>query len=192
MKLIAINRKAGEPIKSIHSIELYPDSAPVQSGKPVFLPDWGGNVGFKAVLCPAYRIGRLGKSIGERFAPRYRDAVTLAARLYPSNSPITPEIARPDIVKAWEGSVIFGKWQPIGDDGRFILAPQADPSLRLGVTPEGIDIDGMIAAVSAVMTLKMGDIIIPCYLDTPMSLAIDDVIRYRLNDVDDTLIMKIK
>lgn len=192
MKLIAINRKAGEPIKSIHSIELYPDSAPVASNRPVFLPEWGVNVGFKAVLCPAYRIGRLGKSIGERFASRYRDAVALAARLYPSNSPVVPEIARPDVVKAWEGSVVLGKWQPITEDGQFIIAPEADPTLRLGVTPEGIDIDGMIAAVSSIMTLKMGDIIIPCYLDPPMSLAIDDSISYRLNNIENSLILKIK
>lgn len=192
MKLIAINRKAGEPIKSVHAIELYPDSAPVLSPKPVFLPDWGVDAGFKAVICPSYRISRLGKAISPKFAARYYDEVALSARIFPGNSPILPEIARPDIVKAWDGSVVIGKWQPAAPGDPFIIAPEADPTLRIGVTPEAIDIDNMIAAVSEIMTLKMGDIILPCYIEPPLTLAINDNIAYRLNNIENSLIIKIK
>lgn len=192
MKLIAINRQPGAPIASLYAVELYPDSAPVMTDKPVFLPDWWSGTTFSAVICPAYRIGRLGKAIKPKFASRYVDAVTLAARIYPANSPVDPQISRPDIVRAWDGSVVLGRWQEPAEDRSLTIAPELSPELKLTLTPGEIDIDSMIAAVSGVMTLKMGDVILPCYIAPPVGLSIGDRIAYRLDDRPDSLIVKIK
>ena len=51
------------------------DSALLKDGKPFFLPDDLGRVDYETEL--VVRICRLGKSIPERFAHRYYDAVTV-------------------------------------------------------------------------------------------------------------------
>ena len=52
-----------------------PDSALLKSGKPFFIPDDLGRIEYEGEL--VVRICRLGKSIPERFAHRYYDAVTV-------------------------------------------------------------------------------------------------------------------
>ncbi len=169
MKIIAVNRKPGYPITSVHAIELYPDSAPTASGKPLFLPDFCEV--FRGVVAPAYRISRLGKEIQPRFASRYYDALTLALRIFPENSPIMPNIARPDIIKGFDGSIVLGSWQPLGQPGEPLsVTHDLQPMAQLPAAK--IDIDNVIASVAAFMTLKMGDIIIPCYIDTPVELPV--------------------
>ncbi len=190
MKLIAVNRVAGRPLESLHAVELYPDSAPVGPGKPVFLPDWMGDVKWSAVIAPAFRIGRLGKAIKPRFASRYIDKVALGARLYPSNSPITPSIARPSLVYAWDGAVALGEW--IDYTPGLTVAPDAAPALSLTLDEKEIDIEGMIADISAVMTLKTGDVIMPCFLEPPMGVAVGDTIKYQLNGHAGELVLKIR
>lgn len=49
-----------------------PDSSLLRSGNPFFVPDFDKN--FHAFPSIVYRIGRLGKSIAKRFAPRYIEA----------------------------------------------------------------------------------------------------------------------
>ena len=51
------------------------DSALLKNHKPFFLPDWSQQMDYEAQL--VVRISRLGKSIPERFAHRYYDAVTV-------------------------------------------------------------------------------------------------------------------
>ena len=51
------------------------DSALLKDRKPFFVPDFMGRIDYEAEL--VVRICRLGKSIPQRFAHRYYDAVTL-------------------------------------------------------------------------------------------------------------------
>ena len=51
------------------------DSSLLKDGKPFFVPDWSEQVDYETEL--VVRICRLGKSIPERFAHRYYDAVTV-------------------------------------------------------------------------------------------------------------------
>ena len=51
------------------------DSALLKDHKPFFIPDWSEQVDYETEL--VVRICRLGKSIPERFAHRYYDAVTI-------------------------------------------------------------------------------------------------------------------
>lgn len=189
MKIIAVNRKPGYPITSVHAIELYPDSALLAGGKPLFLPDFCKV--FRGVIAPAYRISRLGKEIQPRFASRYYDAVTLMMRVFPENSPVMPNIARPDIIKGFDGSIIAGTWQPLGDDASLDIKRDNAPMIHLPA--EKIDIDNIIASVAAFMTLKMGDIILPCYIDTPVELPIGLKTDFSLStDPESSPCLKVK
>ena len=62
--------KTEEPI-----VFLKADSCLLKGGKPFFVPDDLGRIDFEAEV--VVRISRLGKSIPERFAHRYYDALTL-------------------------------------------------------------------------------------------------------------------
>ena len=65
-----MNWKTAEPV-----IFTKADSALLKDGKPFFVPDFMGRIDHEAEV--VVRICRLGKSIPERFAHRYYDAVTL-------------------------------------------------------------------------------------------------------------------
>lgn len=188
MKIIAINRPAGQPIKSVHDIELYPDSAPLPGNRPVYLPEL--STGFAAVVAPAFRICRLGKEIAPKFAGRYYDAVSAVARVYPLNSPVMPGIARPDAVKAFDASLITGPWSEFtpGQSLRVMTSTGIDVTLD----PEAVDIDGLVAAVSAMMTLKTGDVIMPCYIPQVIDLEVGTKFTADVNDSQNPLIVKIK
>ena len=54
------------------------DSALLKDHKPFFIPDWSQQVDYETEV--VVRICRLGKSIPERFAHRYYDAVTVGNR----------------------------------------------------------------------------------------------------------------
>ena len=58
-----------------------PDSALLKDGKPFFLPEELGRIDYEAEL--VVRICRLGKSIPQRFAHRYYDAIGSGVLLYP-------------------------------------------------------------------------------------------------------------
>ena len=51
------------------------DSALLKDGKPFFIPDFMGRIDYETEI--VVRICKLGKSIPERFAHRYYDAVTV-------------------------------------------------------------------------------------------------------------------
>lgn len=56
-------------------IFLKPDSAVLKDGKPFFLPGFSNDVQYETEI--VVRISRLGKAIGQQFARRYYDAVTV-------------------------------------------------------------------------------------------------------------------
>ena len=62
--------KPQEPI-----IFFKPDSAIIKNGKHFYLPDWMGRIDYEAEI--VVRINQLGRSIPERFAHRYYDAITV-------------------------------------------------------------------------------------------------------------------
>ena len=85
MKIIAVGMNYAEHTKELHGDEkidnkepvlfLKPDSALLKDGKPMFIPDFMGRVDYETEL--VVRICRLGKTIPQRFARRYYDAVTV-------------------------------------------------------------------------------------------------------------------
>ena len=86
------------------------DSALLKDHKPFFIPDWSEQVDYETEL--VVRICRLGKSIPERFAHRYYDAVTVGidftARDWQREA---RQEGHPwEICKGFDGSAVIGDW----------------------------------------------------------------------------------
>jgi len=84
MKIFAIGMNYSEHNKSLHGtlskteqpvVFLKADSSLLKDSKPFFIPDDLGRIEYETEL--VVRICRLGKTIPERFAHRYYDAVTV-------------------------------------------------------------------------------------------------------------------
>ena len=89
------------------------DSALLKDRKPFFIPDWSSRVDYETEL--VVRICRLGKSIPERFAYRYYDAMTVGidftARDWQREA---RDNGLPwEICKGFDGSAAIGEWQSI-------------------------------------------------------------------------------
>lgn len=198
MKIIAVNSLAGTPLDrdAAPSVTLYPDSALLTANRPLFIPDFMTDAAVYAA--PALRISRLGKNIAPRFASRYYDSVTVATltdipalgdplRLRPDSG------GRPagDLANAIEGAVATGEWLQPADSLNIsaVSATQGDVMMTWSLDRFNDTAAEAIAALSRYMTLKMGDIIIPCRLPDPIALNIGADISFTLNGAQ-TLILK--
>lgn len=145
------------------------DSALLKSGKPFFVPDFMGRIDYEAEL--VVRICRLGKSLPERFAHRYYDAVTvgidftareLQRRLRAEGKPW-------DLCKGFDGSAVIGEWVD-ADKFRDIQALRFHLDINGTTVQEGhscemlYKVDELIAYISRFFTLKTGDLL---YTGTP-------------------------
>lgn len=139
-----------------------PDSALLKDGKPFFVPDHLGRIEVEAHLVA--RICRLGKSIPERFAYRYWDALTVgldytAAQLLEE----AQEGGLPwTMAKALDGSAVLGEWVEkalLPADVGFALHVDGKP-VSQGSSREMLhSIDKMISLLSQHFTLKTGDLL---------------------------------
>ena len=173
MKIFAIGRNYAEYNKSLHetlSVSEEPvvftkaDSALLKDHKPFFIPDDMGKIECEAEV--VVRICRLGKTISERFAHRYYDAVTvgidftareLQQKLREKGLPW-------DLCKGFDGSAALGEW--VQKDKfldvqrlRFHLDINGK-TVQEGCTSDMLfTVDRIISYISRFFTLKTGDII---------------------------------
>lgn len=164
MKIIAFDRHADSPFILPPAVELIADSAVVTPPHPLFLPDF--DTEWEGRICPAYRIGRLGKTVDARFAPRYIDAYGLVLRLIPAG---TDKALRAAGMPAgldgmFDSALYTGAWLP---------TEGVDMSAPLAVSCAGVDsvinnhFEAACKAVECVTryaTVKTGDIIIPSWM----------------------------
>ena len=163
------------------------DSALLKDGKPFFIPDFMGRIDYETEI--VVRICRLGKSIPERFAHRYYDALTvgidftardLQKQLRANGQPW-------DLCKGFDGSAAIGQWV---DKEKFLnlntLPFHLDINGRTvqeGCTADMIfSIDSLIAYISQYFTLKTGDIL---FTGTPVGVGpvnIDDHLEGYIAD----------
>lgn len=163
------------------------DSALLKDGKPFFIPDFMGRIDYETEI--VVRICRLGKSIPERFAHRYYDALTvgidftardLQQQLRKNGQPW-------DLCKGFDGSAAIGQWV---DKEKFLnlntLPFHLDINGRTvqeGCTADMIfSIDSLIAYISQYFTLKTGDIL---FTGTPVGVGpvnIDDHLEGYIAD----------
>ena len=173
MKIFAIGMNYAEYNKSLHetlSVSEEPvvftkaDSALLKDHKPFFIPDDMGKIECEAEV--VVRICRLGKTISERFAHRYYDAVTvgidftareLQQKLREKGLPW-------DLCKGFDGSAALGEWM---QKDKFLDVQRLrfhldinGKTVQEGCTSDMLfTVDRIISFISRFFTLKTGDII---------------------------------
>ena len=163
------------------------DSALLKDKKPFFIPDFMGRIDYEAEV--AVRISRLGKTVPERFAHRYYDAVTvgidftareLQQKLRANGEPW-------DLCKGFDGSAALGEWVSV-DKFRDVQALHFHLDINGNTVQEGrtsdmlFSIDSLIAYISRFFTLKTGDIL---FTGTPVGVGpvhIDDHLEGYIED----------
>jgi len=155
------------------------DSALLNRGKPFFVPDDLGRVDYETEI--VVRICRLGKTIPQKFAHRYYDAVTvgidftardLQTKLRQAGHPW-------EICKGFDGSAAIGEWVekdklPDIQSLHFHLDINGN-TVQRGFTGDMLySVDEIIAYISRFFTLRTGDLL---YTGTPAGVGpvhIDD------------------
>lgn len=163
------------------------DSSLLKDGKPFFVPDHLGRVDYETEM--VVRICRLGKSIPERFAHRYYDAVTvgidftardLQRRLRDAGQPW-------DLCKGFDGAAAIGEWIPkekfIDIQALHFHLDINGKTVQEGCTSDMLfKVDRLISYISQFFTLKTGDML---YTGTPAGVGpvkIDDHLTGYLED----------
>ena len=163
------------------------DSALLKDSKPFFLPDELGRIDYETEL--VVRICRLGKSIPQRFAHRYYDAVTVGIDFTARDlqNRLRAEGKPWDLCKGVDGSAAIGEWVSI-EKFRDIQAIHFRLDINGNTVQEGCSsdmlfkVDEIIAYISQWFTLKTGDIL---YTGTPAGVGpvhIDDHLTGWLED----------
>ncbi len=163
------------------------DSALLKNHKPFFIPDHLGPIEYETEL--VVRICRLGKSIPERFARRYYDAVTvgidftareLQQKLRCKGYPW-------ELCKGFDGAAAVGEWVPV-EKFHDIQALRFHLDINEHTVQEGytgdmlFKVDELIAYISRYFTLKTGDML---YTGTTAGVGpvnIDDHLEGYLED----------
>jgi 2-keto-4-pentenoate hydratase/2-oxohepta-3-ene-1,7-dioic acid hydratase in catechol pathway len=181
------------------------DSALITRGRPFFIPDYTKECEYETEL--VVRICRMGRSISERFAHRYYDAVTvgidftardLQRRLRSQGLPW-------DIAKGFDGSAVIGEFRDFTNNKEALLEGAAQKDENHIVSQkllEGVEfhldingktvqqgnsanminsVDHIVSYVSQFFTLKTGDLI---FTGTPIGVGqvhIDDHLEGWMN-----------
>ena len=163
------------------------DSSLLKDGKQFFVPDHLGRVDYETEM--VVRICRLGKSIPERFAHRYYDAVTvgidftardLQRRLRDAGQPW-------DLCKGFDGAAAIGEWIPkekfLDIQALHFHLDINGKTVQEGCTSDMLfGVDRLISFISQFFTLKTGDML---YTGTPAGVGpvkIDDHLTGYLED----------
>ncbi|MBO5002389.1 MAG: fumarylacetoacetate hydrolase family protein [Prevotella sp.] len=163
------------------------DSSLLKDGKPFFLPEEMGQVDYETEL--VVRISKLGKSIPQRFAHRYYDAVTVGIDFTARDlqKKLRAEGKPWDLCKGFDGAAVIGEWVDI-EKFRDIQAIHFHLDINGSTVQEGctsdmlFKVDEIIAYISRYFTLKTGDLI---YTGTPVGVGavkIDDHLTGYLED----------
>jgi len=149
-----------------------PDSALLKDRKPFFIPDHLGQIDYEAEL--VVRICRLGKTIPQRFAHRYYDAVTvgidftareLQRQARAAGHPWT-------LCKGFDGAAVIGEWMPIekGQTDRLHFRLDLNgTTVQRGFAGDMLyKVDELISYISQFFMLKTGDLL---YTGTPAGVG---------------------
>ena len=163
------------------------DSALLKDRKPFFIPDHLGQLDYEAEL--VVRICKLGKTVPERFAHRYYDAVTVGIDFTARElQKKLREAGQPwDLCKGFDGAAALGEWVS-KEKFRDVQAMHFHLDINGQTVQEGrtsdmiFSIDHIVSYISQFFTLKTGDII---YTGTPVGVGpvhIDDHLEGWVED----------
>ncbi len=162
-----------------------PDSAVLAGGKPFFVPDHLGRVDVAAHM--VVRICRLGKTIPERFAHRYWDAMTVGLD-FTARDLLDYAQARGlpwTMAKALDGSAVTGCWVDKGTlptQATFSCVMDGKTLCRASMADMQHSIDSMIARLSLNFTLKQGDLLFTGTPAQPAEVAIGSMLEGWIED----------
>lgn len=166
MNYVGYNKALNEPLlkRDYPVIFTKADSSLLKDRKPFFIPDELGTIEYEAEI--VVRICRLGKSISERFASRYYDAVTVGIDFTARDllRKLSQQGLPWDMSKSFDGAAVLGEW--ISKDKfldiqrlRFHLDVNGETKQE-GCTSDMIyKVDEIISYISRFFTLKTGDLI---------------------------------
>jgi len=173
MNYVGYNKALNEPLLKRDDPVIFTkaDSSLLKDRKPFFIPDELGTIEYEAEI--VVRVCRLGKSISERFASRYYDAVTVGIDFTARDllRKLSQQGLPWDMSKSFDGAAALGEW--ISKDKfldiqrlRFHLDVNGETKQE-GCTSDMIyKVDEIISYVSRFFTLKTGDLI---YTGCPVS-----------------------
>ena len=141
-----------------------PDTAFLKDHRPFFVPDFADPCTMQLHL--VVRIWRLGRSISERFAHRYYDAVSVGVTFTAENllEDLREKGLPWELAKGFDGAAALGNFVPIADLGDYTQLPfslhRGEETIQTGFGKDMIwNIDKLIAYISQFYTLKQGDFI---------------------------------
>lgn len=174
--------KPEEPV-----IFLKADSSLLMNRKPFFLPDHLGQIDYETEI--VVRINRVGKTIAQKFAHRYYDAVTVGIDFTARDlqKKLRSEGKPWDLCKGFDGAAAIGEWIPKDE-----FADMQNLNFHLDINGQTVQqgntsdmlykIDEIISYISQFYTLKTGDIL---YTGTPVGVGpvqINDHLEGYLED----------
>ena len=182
MKTILFRNTIGEAPADPLSLQIIPDSAVLANRRPFFVPDFDDKWAYTPAV--AFRISRLGKTIGARFASRYFDAMTLAVRTIPLSltERLHSEGLACGLECAFDGALLIGDWIPLPDP--YATIDGAIGNCTFTCSLDSLHIDAAIHSVSQYIMLKMGDIIIPASIPHTQPLVVNDRLTGTLNGTE--------
>lgn len=196
MKIFAVGLNYGEHNQVFHGdasktdepvIFLKADSSLLKDHKPFFIPDDLGRIEYETEI--VVHICKLGKTVSERFAHRYYDAVTVGIDFTARELQAKlKEKGRPwELAKSFDGAAAIGEWV---DKEKFLDLQRLNFHLDINgkTVQEGrtsdmyYKIDQLISYISRYFTLKTGDILFtgcptgcgPVHIDDHLEGYIED------------------
>jgi 2-keto-4-pentenoate hydratase/2-oxohepta-3-ene-1,7-dioic acid hydratase in catechol pathway len=145
-------------------IFLKPDSAILRNRRPFFIPGFSNCIEYETEL--VFRIGKLGKSIDQKFAHRYWDAITVGIDFTARDMQkvFRSEGLPWELCKAFDSSAVVGDFVqkerlPDERDLRFSLNIDGKTAQTGYSGDMFFSIDRIISFVSGFFTLRTGDLI---------------------------------
>ena len=171
MKFICIGRNYAEHAKELGNevpdepvIFMKPNSAYHQPSNPFYYPEFTNELHYECEI--VVRISKNGKLIEEVNASKYYDSISVGIDFTARD--IQTELKKKGLpwekAKAWDGSAVIGKWQPISNDvdmkSIVFSLNKNGQVVQQGNSRDMIhDIDKIIAHVSRFFSLNIGDVI---------------------------------
>jgi 2-keto-4-pentenoate hydratase/2-oxohepta-3-ene-1,7-dioic acid hydratase in catechol pathway len=159
----------GAEAPAVPTIFCKPDSALLKENKDFYIPDFSNQVDYELEV--VVRINKLGKSVAEKFAPRYYTQVALGidftARDMQNEARQTG--APWDLCKGFDGSAVVSEFRDLENIGainnlNFRLEINGETVQSANTGEMIFSVDKIINYVSQFYTLKIGDLI---YTGTP-------------------------
>ena len=149
------------------------DTTLLTHGKPVFVPDWGGDC--RAAVCVALRLSRLGKNIPQRFAGRYYDAVGLAVKfeLCELKKTLVEAGKQWGMAENFDGAVACGGFAELKDADAEIRCKFENVEKTAGIQGFRSVADEAVATASRYLSIRQGDVLLLPLEETGLDVVPD-------------------